>query len=186
MAEPRPRRAVLDHFAPGGVGAEIGVFRGEFAAEILARIRPARLLLIDPWRASHDPDRAGALYAAGSGHDMEAIHRAVLDRFAGEIARGRVTILRGTVAEAEGAVADGALDFAYIDGDHREAGVAADLAFALRKVRPGGIIALDDYHLGGWWGDGVHRAAHRLLGRHPEALEIVGVPADQLVLRRRR
>ena len=184
MSDPR-RRAVLELLPPGGAGAEIGVFEGDFAAAILQAARPRRLVLIDPWRASHDPDQAGALYAAESGRDMEAIHEGVRARFAAEIAAGRVEVVRGTVADAEGLIADGALDFASIDGDHREAGVAADLAFALRKVRPGGVIALDDYHLGGWWGDGVHRAAHAALGQHPGALEILGVPGGRLVLRRR-
>ena len=179
------RRRVLDHLAPGGVGAEIGVFRGDLSAAILARVRPRRLFLIDPWLVSHDPAQAGALYAAGSGNDMEAIHGRVLARFAPEIAAGRVAVLRGGVADAEDTVRDGALDFAYIDGDHREAAATADLDFALRKVCPGGVIALDDYHLGGWWGDAVHRAAHGVLGRHPSALEILGTPDGQLLLRRR-
>lgn len=178
------RLAVLDHFAPRGVGCEIGVFRGDFSAAILERVRPRRLHLVDPWLASEDPAHAGALYAAGT-TDMEAVHAGVIARFAAEVEVGIVRPIRGTVAEAEGAVADASLDFTYVDGDHREPAVLADLEFALRKTKPGGVIALDDYHLGGWWGDGVHRAVHRLLGRHPEALEIRAAPGDQLVLRRR-
>ena len=179
------RAAVLAHLPRDGEGCEIGVFRGDFSALILDRLRPRRLHLIDPWRSSHDPEHADALYAAGSGNDMEALHAAVLTRFADEIASGRVHPIRGTVAEAAAEIPDASLDFAYVDGDHREAAVLADLEFALSKTRPGGAIALDDYHLGGWWGDGVHRGAHRFLGRHPGALEILAAPADQLVLRRR-
>lgn len=178
------RRAVLDRLRPGGEGCEIGVLEGDFSAEILKRVRPRRLHLVDPWRSSHDPELAGALYAAGR-LDMDAVHARLLDRFAAEIAAGVVHPIRGTVAEAEAAIPDASLDFAYVDGDHREPAVLADLEFCRRKTRPGAVIALDDYHLGGWWGDAVHRAAHRFLGRHPEALEILAAPGDQLVLRRR-
>ena len=184
MTDPR-RREVLDLLPRGGAGVEIGVLDGDFSAAILRAARPARLVLVDPWRPAEEPDRAGALYAAGSGRDMEATFERVRARFAGEIAAGRVEVVRGGVADAEGAVADASLDFAYVDGDHREAGVERDLAFALRKLRPGGIVALDDYHLGGWWGDGVHRGAHAGIGRHPSAWEILGAPAGHLVLRRR-
>jgi hypothetical protein len=182
---PDRRRAVLDLLPRGGEGCEIGVFEGDFSAALLGHLRPQRLHLVDPWRSSHNPEQASALYAAGSGHDMEAVHASVQRRFAAEIADGTVRPIRGSVVEADALLPDASLDFAYIDGDHREAAVLADLEFALRKLRPGGIVALDDYHLGGWWGDGVHRGAHRALGRHPEALEIVAAPGDQLVLRRR-
>ncbi|MBZ9943443.1 class I SAM-dependent methyltransferase [Mesorhizobium sp. BR1-1-13] len=37
-------------------------------------------------------------------------------------------------------------DFAFIDGDHGEAGVVNDTALAVSLVRPGGIIAWHDYH----------------------------------------
>ena len=184
MAEPR-HRALTAHLPPGGAGAEIGVLDGDSAAAILAAVRPRRLLLVDPWRAAEEVERSGALYAVGSGRDMDAAHAGVLARFAEEIAGGRVEVLRGTVAQADAAVADAALDFVHVDGDHREAAVTADLDFAFRKLAPGGVVVLDDYHLGGWWGDGVHRAAHRFLGGHAGALEIVAAPADRLVIRRR-
>lgn len=178
----RGRDRVLSMLPRGAEGAEIGVLRGDGAAAILAAARPARLWLIDPWEEAPEPERADALYAAGR-LDMEAVHAGVLARFAQEIARGRVRVSRGGAADAP--VADASLGFAYVDGDHREAGALADLDWAVAKVRPGGVIAVDDYHLGGWWGDGVMRAAHRCLGRHPAALEVAGAPEGHLVLRRR-
>jgi hypothetical protein len=46
----RPRRwRYLEHLPKGGVGAEIGVFRGEFTPHILRVTRPRHLHLIDGW-----------------------------------------------------------------------------------------------------------------------------------------
>src|SRR6476620_3519569 len=43
------RRWILEYAKPGGVGAEFGVFRGHFAAEIADCLTPAKLYLVDPW-----------------------------------------------------------------------------------------------------------------------------------------
>jgi hypothetical protein len=43
------RRFLLGLLPRGSVGAEIGVWRGDFSAWILRTVRPARLHLIDPW-----------------------------------------------------------------------------------------------------------------------------------------
>lgn len=40
---------------------------------------------------------------------------------------------------------DNSLDFVYIDGDHSYKGVMEDITTWLPKVKPGGIIAGDDY-----------------------------------------
>lgn len=39
----------------------------------------------------------------------------------------------------------------------------ADLDIYGRKVKKGGLLFLDDYVLGNWWGDGVTRAVHEFL-----------------------
>jgi len=41
---------------------------------------------------------------------------------------------------------DGAIDFAFIDGDHTYEGVKRDTENVLRMVPPGGVIIWDDYH----------------------------------------
>jgi len=49
-------------------------------------------------------------------------------------------------------------------------------------VRPGGLIAGDDYRLDGWWQDGVVRAVNEFVGRHE--LIIDGVFGSQFILRK--
>src|SRR5205823_2042518 len=46
------RRWILSYAKHGGVGAEFGVFRGHFAAEIADCLKPTRLFLVDPWTKS--------------------------------------------------------------------------------------------------------------------------------------
>ena len=43
-----PREFLLHSLPRNSVGAEIGVWRGEFSADIVRRVRPRRLHLIDP------------------------------------------------------------------------------------------------------------------------------------------
>ena len=45
----RQRRWVLELLPKGGIGAEIGVFRGHFSDLICSVAQPRKLYLIDPW-----------------------------------------------------------------------------------------------------------------------------------------
>lgn len=167
----------------GGVGAEIGVFRGAFSRVLFAQARPRRLFLVDPWENSAQPEHAQSWYAEGGANDMGTIHADVVRSFAAEPYAGRVVVVRSRSAAWLGAQPDASLDFVYIDGDHSYDAVRQDIALAVAKVRPGGIIALDDYGLGSWWGDGVVRAVHEALASLPLLIQFC---ADgQVALRRR-
>ncbi len=180
------RNTVLKMLPTGGNGAEIGVWKGDFSARILDAASPARLHLIDPWQIADDAVHANALYGSERGEDMEAVHRSVLDRFADQIAEGRVAIHRATAADALGTLADGSLDFVYVDGDHAYDSVHADLELALTKVRSGGgLIAADDYSTGNWWRDDVIRAVNGFIGDHQAEVAIAFAMAGQVAMVRR-
>jgi hypothetical protein len=132
-----------------GVGAEVGVWKGDHAAAILRWARPRKLLLIDPWE--HRPELAGAVYgglAKGGQEQLEAVYQSVLERFDGQLATGQVEVLRARSTDVE--LAPESLDWVYIDGDHSYEAVKADLEHFARIVRRGGCLAGDDY-LGGTW-----------------------------------
>ena len=124
-----PVRAELPHllYARGlhGRGAEIGVMKGNFSATILREWRGRELLSVDPWLEVPENERHA---------------RAVLAPFG-----GRSRILATTSEAAAAQVADGDLDFAYIDARHDYASVCTDLAAWFPKIRPGGILAGHDY-----------------------------------------
>jgi predicted O-methyltransferase YrrM len=156
-----PRVRLLQRLPKGGVCAEIGVWRGDFSARILEVARPARLHLIDPWQAVAGEDYEGARYGgklAEGQAEMDAVYAAVLERFG-----------------------DDELDFVYIDGNHRYEFVKADLEAYARKIRPGGLLAGDDYGIEGWWDDGVTRAVDEFIGSGAAA--VLSLEDGQFLLR---
>ncbi|MEM7189627.1 MAG: hypothetical protein AAF439_08445, partial [Pseudomonadota bacterium] len=69
VAYQNARRAVLNALPKGAVGAEVGVWKGDFSAEILATAAPACLHLIDPWCVSDAEEHGAAWYGTAAGVD---------------------------------------------------------------------------------------------------------------------
>lgn len=119
--------------------AELGVWEGDYARAMLERC-PAieRYFLIDPWRqlpSWNKPFNLSDSHFAGVFAKAKA---AVAN--AGE----KAVFLRGTTTEVIDEIADGSLDFAYIDGDHTLRGVSIDLICVWSKLRVGGWLGGDD------------------------------------------
>ena len=150
------REFILAHLPQDAVGAEIGVFKGNFSATILRVNHPRRLYLIDPWYpgAADLPNL-----------DADATYTSVRDRFAAAITAGTVVVHREPSSAAAARFADGSLDWIYVDGDHHYEAVRQDLELYLPKVKVGGYIVCDDYHFAGNFGDGVTRAVDEFLAR---------------------
>jgi hypothetical protein len=141
---PLARTELLYLLPKGGEVAEIGVAKGEFSKEILARTSPRRLHLIDPWehQARADYQRDGN----NVGDDeQEARFETVQAMFATARERGQVEMHRAYSQDAASRFVDGQLDWLYIDGLHSYAGVTADLQNYKRKVKPEGLILGHDY-----------------------------------------
>ena len=137
------RLRMLEELPKGGKCAEIGVWNGAFSASILDVTQPSELTLIDPWEllaAQSDEERthkrhADALY-------MREMFDNVSDRYG---ALGNVNIRKGFSAEVMESFPNAYFDWVYIDGNHQYDFVKQDIEIAFRKVRPGGIIAGDDF-----------------------------------------
>jgi cephalosporin hydroxylase len=104
---------------------------------------------------------------------LDEVHASVLARFAHEIGRGQVKVLRARSEAAEAEFDDNQLDWAWIDGDHRYDAVKADLEAFARVVRPGGYLAGDDYTID-WWGNDVIRAVDEFVAAGRGTVEIIG------------
>jgi hypothetical protein len=144
-------------FPKHGVGAEIGVQKGHFSAQLLRLARPTRLHLIDPWMQTRG----------------EEFYDGVCRRFATKIERGTVIIHRARSADVAGALED--LDWVYIDGNHEYQAVKEDLAAYNAIVKPGGTIAGDDYGMSSYaWGDGVREAVDEFVNAHGYHLTLKG------------
>jgi hypothetical protein len=125
--------------------AEIGVYRGDFAARMLdARPEIERYYLVDPWRHLDDwnkpANKADAVFERYLAETLEktAAH-----------AHRRV-VLRGRTTEVADEIPDGSLDVAYVDGDHTLRGITIDLHRIHPKVREGGWIGGDDFARSIW------------------------------------
>lgn len=158
------RRQVLRALPKGGVGAEIGVYKGGMSARLLRRTEPEKLFLIDPWQVNPEVERGWWGTEVGQ-PKLDEIHEGVKRRFAAEIEAGIVEIRRAESAEAGKEFPDAYFDWVYIDGNHTYEYVKADLEIYRKKVKPGGIIAGDDYLKRGWWEYGVKRAVDELVER---------------------
>jgi GT2 family glycosyltransferase/predicted O-methyltransferase YrrM len=131
----REEATALAALAAGCKVLELGAYQG-FTTVVLASV--AEHVWSVDW---HKGDEHSGTY------DSEAAYRANL---AVHGVAGRVTACCGRFEDevprlaAAGVIADGA----FIDGQHDEASVRADLALALTVVRPGGWIAWHDYGRG--------------------------------------
>lgn len=164
-----PRRSIC---------AEIGVHEGDFSAEILRHVQPARLHLIDPWKHQEGEQYDKAWYgggAVGGQAKMDDRLESVKSRFRKEIAQGRIVVHRSFSSDAAAGFKDGYFDWIYIDGNHLYEFVKQDLELYEPKVKSGGYLTGDDYGNEGWWDNGVQKAVDAFVeSRSDLSLEVIG------------
>ncbi len=171
---PDHRGQLLERLPKHTIGAEIGVWQGEFTARVLAIAKPRELHLIDPWLYQPEfPDHGYGGVVATRQADMDAMHARVLNTVG---AVPGVTIHRALSSVAFESFAEAYFDWVYIDGNHEYEYVRADLECAYRKVRPGGLISGDDYNWGKTKDFPVRRALREFAESHGllERIEIIG------------
>jgi hypothetical protein len=125
-----------------GRGAEIGVKEGKFSERILHHWRGELLYSIDPWKEFSEEsyrDAANVGQQQQDAYHAETQYR--LSRFG-----NRSKILRLTSAAAAREIADGSLDFAYLDAQHHYEAVKEDIELWYPKVKSGGILCGHDYY----------------------------------------
>jgi hypothetical protein len=114
------------------VGAEVGVFRGDYSEVLIEAIPGLFLYCIDPWRPFE---------ANRSSRNLERHFRETTER----LSNCNVKIIRKTSADALADIPDGSLDFVYIDAIHDYENALHDIAQWSKKVRIGGIVSGHDY-----------------------------------------
>lgn len=182
---PDERDFLFELFGTGSVGAEVGVYKGDFSNRLLRYVRPRKLHLIDAWKFEPDGTYAQAGYGGDLGQSqlfMDQLYREVTERFRSQIASGQVQIHRGYSETTSQQIADQSLDWVYIDANHLYEFVKKDLESYFPKMRSGGWITGDDYGKTGWWQGGVERAVDEFVAHH--AVELVEIRNHQFVLRK--
>jgi len=127
------------------VMAEVGVYRGHFAEDILKRCSTIqKYIMIDPWRNLEDWNKP----ANETDGAFEKIYREAMNRT--EMAKEKRKVLRGKTTEVIDQIEDESLDFAYIDGDHTLKGITIDLLNVWPKIKDGGFVGGDDFGANIW------------------------------------
>jgi len=182
---PNRAKPVIAALGTGGVGAEIGVWKGELTKLFLRKCAPHTLHLVDPWLFFEEADYAESLYGgavARNQHDMDVIYQQVERQYSAEVASGQVQIHRAFSTDWAKGIPDDSLDWIYLDADHTHDAVAADLRAFYPKVKAGGIIAGDDYGTHAWFKDGVFSAVNEFVRTFDFNIELVY--QEQFVLRK--
>ena len=104
---------------------EVGVLKGKLSMAIGQLPEVSEMWLIDPWVGQDQMyfDVVEAMVGCGE----------------------NVRILRMRSEEVAPLFPDHSVDFVFIDGDHSYEAVSRDIRLWKTKVRPGGILAGDDY-----------------------------------------
>lgn len=142
------RSFILKYVRNGDVGAEVGVWRGEFSEAILNNVNLKKFYLIDAWISYEKPH--GTLKQNETGKTAaEDRYKETLSKFKN---RDNVEIIREYSDVAAKKIEDGSLDWVYIDAGHTYEDVKQDLESYYPKVKSGGYIFGDDYNPKVWKG----------------------------------
>jgi len=114
-------------------GAEIGVERGHFTEYMLEAFPQLHMIAVDPWRAEGD----------FADWPMVKIAEEFKQRMTSY--QDRLTVLRMTSLAASLEVANGSLDFVFIDAAHDFENVRMDIQTWRPKVKPGGLLIGHDF-----------------------------------------
>ena len=143
----RPRRwRFLELLPRESVGAEVGVFRGEFTRHILRVVRPRRLHLIDAWWMLYG-DRYpnwGAYTDFGRLETRQAYAETCRIARKGAAA-GVCEVHVGDDIECLGAFPPAYFDWVYLDSSHEYDHTRRELAVISRVLKPSGLLLGDDW-----------------------------------------
>ncbi len=124
------------------VGAEVGVFRGANAEQILMNNPEMNLHLIDPYRRRYFTGNTAKRWTTKEikAHAKKRLSK-VNRRFGCSY-----NFMKQLSHKAVEKFSNGSLDFVYIDANHSYKSVKEDLRLWTPKVRIGGIIGGHDYN----------------------------------------
>lgn len=179
------RKWILRYARRRSVGAELGVFCGDFSRILLEELRPARLYLVDAWSlmwGERYPDW-GSYTDHGRLTTAEAKARTASVK--AEFPQTEIEIREMAIEPFLQQIDRLSLDFIYLDAGHGYEETLQQLLYCATRVKHNGVILGDD-----WKPDpkaqhhGVYRAIQDFT--RMENFEIVAAgPAAQFCLRRR-
>lgn len=132
---------------------EVGSFCGR-STRALADHCPGTVYAVDPWmdgaaklfrvKAMRETAAQSDAETRGAVADHDCVYAAWTRNLQDHLASGRVQPIRAS-SLAAGAQLPATADLVFLDGDHREETVRAEIAAYRPLLRPGGILAGHDY-----------------------------------------
>jgi predicted O-methyltransferase YrrM len=135
-------------------GAEVGVYKGEYAQILCEKIPGLHLIMVDSWIRQQRRIDAKA----------EAIDRTY---------NYNVDLIQATSLDAVSNFADGFFDFVFIDAGHTYAEVKEDIEAWAPKVRKGGVVSGHDYYEFPSGKGGVIPAVDEYVAKHGYRLNVI-------------
>lgn len=175
-------KIIEKYFNKNGVGAEIGVWKGNLSKLLLKHVEPRKLYLIDPYLYRSDYSSAWYGNSNMDQKAMDIIYNSVKEEFKELIQKDIVELIRQPSNECYNQITDNSLDWVYIDGDHNFEGVLNDLRLYFAKIKSGGTIICDDYTNDGWWKEDVILAVKSFLKIHEEFISFHLNVGDQYII----
>lgn len=122
-------------------GVEVGVKEGRTILYLLRECPNLTMLGVDLWEPRPGLEKEGGESHVTSDLPGQYQHlRNVTAKY-----KERAVLLKGESTAIAQTIPDASLDFAFIDADHREFAVRADILAWLPKVKPGGMLCGHDY-----------------------------------------
>ncbi len=125
---------------------EVGVWKGELS-RMLYRVAE-QLYLVDPWEVAWNKftrGTTGELYQCSMGEPPKTQDE--LDRMYRDVssAMPNAVVIRKDSLAASDVIDNESVDFVYLDSVHTYEYCLLEIEFWLPKIKPGGMIAGDDY-----------------------------------------
>lgn len=134
------REDMIFHYLKAGmVGAELGVFKGQFS-KILMQINPSKLYLVDLFEGNMVSGDKDGLNVETI--DLQTSFDTLKEVYSDD---SRVDLIKGKSVSFLNSLADNSIDFVYIDADHSYEGVKQDIAISFKKIKSNGYILGHDY-----------------------------------------
>lgn len=132
---------IIDIAEDGDHFVEVGAWKGKSAAFMATEIansgKQIKFDVVDTWEGSEEHKDDDIIKSGG-------LYELFINNM--KPAEGYYNPIRTTSIEASKLYEDNSLDFVLLDAAHDYDSIKADIEAWLPKVKPGGIIAGDDYH----------------------------------------
>jgi hypothetical protein len=182
LAGTSPRQWILAGIPGGGVGAEVGVFRGHFSEVILSTLTPRKFFMIDPWT------KLGEFFPWTDEYTVFGKLPTALARREAQLRAAKFPGTQTVMIEEKFptciAQIDEPLDWIYIDSSHKYSDTLQELKAAASILKADGVIIGDDFYADRTaYHHGVFRAVNEFVKTAPYDF-VAGGPNAQWMLRR--